>query len=426
MGVRAGTSAIVIGAGLAGLATARVLSDHVDDVRVLERDRLPLEAVPRPSVPQGRHAHVLLASGQRLLDDWFPGLADELTVGGAVSVPTDLGFISSSMSQPLLEGAIRGLLSRQRANVSVSDETAVDRLLVEDGRVVGVEVDGVRHRADLVVACSGRHTRFLDQLAETGFPAPPVSEVHIDVACGTCVVPRRPEDFAGALAVAVDDPTLGHRIGVMVPAEGDRWIITLASLHDDGPPADPAAYEDFARSLPVPLIADVLAAQADAATPVMTYRMPTSQRRHVERLKQTPAGFLVLGDAICSFNPLHAQGMSSAALQARALGQAVARHGPTSPRLPRAFYQRAAKVIDLPWRIAARADLAGPRTRGPEPAGTDLVDRYLDEVLRACNTSVPVARQTLRVRHLLARPGTLMTPAMIFRILLTARRCPAR
>ena len=84
MGVRAGTSAIVIGAGLAGLATARVLSDHVDDVRVLERDRLPLEAVPRLSVPQGRHAHVLLASGQRLLDDWFLGLADELTAGGAV------------------------------------------------------------------------------------------------------------------------------------------------------------------------------------------------------------------------------------------------------------------------------------------------------------------------------------------------------
>lgn len=436
MAVRAGTSAIVIGAGLAGLATARVLSDHVDQVTVLERDRLPWEPVVRPSVPQGRHAHVLLASGQRLLDQWFPGLADALAAGGAVSlgagdllwhqsgvhrVPADPGFLSSSMSRPLLEGTIRGLLSRQRTNVSVSDETAVDGLLVEAGRVVGVEVDGVRHRADLVVACSGRHTRFLDQLAGKGYPAPPVSEVRIGVACGTCVVPRRPGDFTGALAVAVDDPVLGHRIGVMVPAEGDRWIITLASFHDDGPPADPAAYEDFARTLPLPLIADVLA-QAGAATPVMTYRMPTTQRRHVERLKQTPAGFLALGDAICSFNPLHAQGMSSAALQALALGRAVARHGPASPRLPRAFYRRAAGVIDLPWRIAARAEFADSRTRGPEPARTNLVDRYLDEVLRACRSSVLVARRTMRVRHLLARPGTLLTPAMIVRVLLAARR----
>lgn len=69
-----GASAIVIGAGIAGLATAQVLSDHVDQVWILERDRLPQEAVARPSLPQGRHAHVLLAAGQRLLAGWFPGL----------------------------------------------------------------------------------------------------------------------------------------------------------------------------------------------------------------------------------------------------------------------------------------------------------------------------------------------------------------
>lgn len=433
-----GTSAIVIGAGIAGLVTARVLSDHVDRVRILERDRLPRQAVARPSVPQGRHAHVLLAAGQRLLDGWFPGLADELMAAGAVAldagelvwhqgggyrVPSALGFSALSMSRPLLEGTIRGLLSRQRPNVSVADETAVDGLLLEDGRVVGVRVDGAAHRADLVIACTGRHTRFLDQLAETGYPAPPVSEIHIDVACGTCVVPRRQVDPTGALAAVVNDPTR-HRIGLIVPVEGDRWIITLASFHDDGPPTEPAAFEDFARSLPSPLIADVLA-KAPARTPVMTHRMPTSQRRHVERLEHTPAGFLVLGDAICSINPVHAQGMSSAALQARALDQAIARHGPTSPRLPRAFYRRAARVVDVPWRIAAWADFADPRTSGPRPAGTDLVNRYLDRVFLACHTSVPVARQTMRVRNLLARPETLMTPAMILRVLLAARRSPA-
>lgn len=433
-----GTSAIVIGAGIAGLATARVLSDHVDQVRILERDLLPREAVARPSVPQGRHAHVLLAAGQRLLAGWFPDLVDELLAGGAIPldagelvrqgggyrVPADLGFLALSMSRPLLEATIRERLVRQRPNVSVTDETAVDGLLLEDGRVVGVRVDGVVHRSDLVVACSGRHTRFLDQLAETGFPAPPVSEVHIDVACGTCVVPRRPDDPAGTLAVMVDDP-IRHRIGMMVPVENHQWIITLGSFHDDGPPTEPAAYEDFARSLPSPLIADVLA-RTEAPTPVITHRMPTSRRRHVERLRQTPAGFLVLGDAICSVNPIHAQGMSSAALQARALGRAIARHGPTSPRLARAFYRQAAKIVDVPWQIAARADFADPRTSGPKPAGTDLVNRYLDKVILACHTSVPVARQTLRVQNLLARPETLMTPAMVLRVLRAARRSPGR
>jgi 2-polyprenyl-6-methoxyphenol hydroxylase-like FAD-dependent oxidoreductase len=84
MGRRQRTNAIVIGAGMAGLLAARVLSDHVDQVRILERDRLPEDAVPRGGVPQGRHTHVLLAAGQRLLDGWFPNLAGELVAGGAV------------------------------------------------------------------------------------------------------------------------------------------------------------------------------------------------------------------------------------------------------------------------------------------------------------------------------------------------------
>jgi 2-polyprenyl-6-methoxyphenol hydroxylase-like FAD-dependent oxidoreductase len=426
MGRRQRTNAIVIGAGMAGLLAARVLSDHVDQVRILERDRLPEDAVPRGGVPQGRHTHVLLAAGQRLLDGWFPNLAGERVAGGAVPLdadkavrhhryghrmPSSLGFPALSMSRPLLEAAIRRRLLRQRPNVSVTDQTAVDGLVLQDGRVVGVQVDGVRHQADLVVACTGRHTRFLDQLAGLGFPAPRVSAIRIDVACGTCVVPRQSDDLDGAPAVVVNDLFRDHRMGVMAPVEGDRWMITLGSFHGEAPPIDPDAYEDFARCLPAPVIADVLA-RSRVRTPVLTHRMPASQRRHVEWLDRTPSGFLVLGDAVCSFNPVHAQGMSSAALQARALGGAVARHGPTSPGLPRAFYRRAAKVIDVPWRLAARA------------GGPGLVNRYLGLVLRACHTSVPVARQELRVRNLLARPKTLMTPAMVLRILWAARCCP--
>ncbi|WP_328768167.1 FAD-dependent oxidoreductase [Streptomyces sp. NBC_00286] len=436
---RNGTTAIVIGAGMAGLVTARVLSDHVDRVTVLERDRLPQDAVTRRSVPQGRHAHVLLARGQRLLDGWFPGLVDELVQAGAVPldakdlvwhqagayrVRTDLGFLAVSMSRPLLESTVRERLLRQRSNVSLTDEAAVDRLILEGDRVAGVRVDGTEHRAELVVDCSGRNTRFPDQLAKAGFPAPEVSAVRVDTAYGTRIVRRRPDDLDGTLALVVDDPARGHRMGMMVPVEGDRWIITVGSFHGDVPPTEPDEYEDFARSLPSPVIADVLA-RADAFTPVLSHRMPTSRRRRVERLERTPPGFVVLGDAICSLNPVHWQGMSSAALQARALSQAVERHGPASPALAGDFYRRAARVVDVPWKIAAGADFADPRTSGPEPTGTGLVNRYLDKVLGACHTSIPVARQTLRVQNLLARPESLMTPAMALRVLLAARRSPA-
>jgi phytoene dehydrogenase-like protein len=72
------STAIVIGASIAGLAAARVLSEHVDRVTILERDSLPTGAATRRSVPQGRHAHVLLGAGQQLLNGWFPGLDTDL------------------------------------------------------------------------------------------------------------------------------------------------------------------------------------------------------------------------------------------------------------------------------------------------------------------------------------------------------------
>src|SRR5579862_4637059 len=76
--------AIVIGAGMAGLLAARVLADRVANVTIIERDELPEGAASRKGVPQGRHAHALLTSGRRVLEDLFPGLVDELLAGGAM------------------------------------------------------------------------------------------------------------------------------------------------------------------------------------------------------------------------------------------------------------------------------------------------------------------------------------------------------
>ena len=71
---------------MAGLCAARVLSDRFATVVVVDRDDLPAQPEPRRLVPQGRHPHLLLTSGARLLGGWFPGLLDELRAGGAVDV----------------------------------------------------------------------------------------------------------------------------------------------------------------------------------------------------------------------------------------------------------------------------------------------------------------------------------------------------
>jgi 2-polyprenyl-6-methoxyphenol hydroxylase-like FAD-dependent oxidoreductase len=247
------THAIVIGASIAGLVAARVLSDHVDDVTILERDQLTREATTRRGVPQGRHAHVLLAKGRQLLDGWFPGLSDELVARGAVPMDTrdlvwhqagdhrvrpDLGVISMSMSRPLLEGTIREHLV-ERSNVTIIDGTSVEGLIIELGRVRGVHVDGAPLRADLVVDCTGRKTRSFDQLAGAGFPTPEVSAIRIDMAYGTRVIRRRPGTPSDRTVVVIGDPRQGHRMATMVPIEGDRTIITAGGFHGDRPPTDP-------------------------------------------------------------------------------------------------------------------------------------------------------------------------------------------
>lgn len=39
---------------------------------------------------------------------------------------------------------------------------------------------------------------------------------------------------------------------------------------------------------------------------------PTSVRVRYDRMPRLPQGFLVVGDALCAFNPVHGQGMTVA------------------------------------------------------------------------------------------------------------------
>src|SRR5262249_6765395 len=85
-----GKRAIVVGAGLSGLSVARVLSDHFDEVMIVDRDELPDDATPRPGVPQGKQPHALLGGGLKALENLFPGFGNQLRQAGAE--PIDPGF----------------------------------------------------------------------------------------------------------------------------------------------------------------------------------------------------------------------------------------------------------------------------------------------------------------------------------------------
>ena len=78
--------AVVLGGSITGLLAARVLLDQFDQVTLLERDQFPAQPAPRAGVPQGRHVHGLLLQGQQILEQLFPGLIEDLTQAGAISL----------------------------------------------------------------------------------------------------------------------------------------------------------------------------------------------------------------------------------------------------------------------------------------------------------------------------------------------------
>ena len=431
-----GRSAAVLGASMAGLLTARALSDHFDNVTIVERDQLPFDSANRKGVPQGNHAHGLLASGYRVIDGFFPGLMDELEAGGAPrgDVVGDFlwyqyghwklrhqsGLRGITVSRPALESAIR---SRVRAipNVTFLEEydaehPAFDAATKAVSGIVAKERNSGAEEtiaANLVVDTSGRGSQSPKWLQEWGFDPPPISTVRTDVGYATRVFERKPGDFRDSMGgVIAGTAPQSTRYAAVLAAEGPRWVVTLAGVCGDYPPADEEGWLSWAKTLPVPDVYD-LGATNTPLTDVMTYRFPANQRRYYEKMRRFPSGYLVLGDAICSFNPIYGQGMSAAALEAKALAGCLSDgEADLAPR----FFRKAGKIADIPWTIATGEDLRYPQLPGKRPPMHGLINRYMNRVHRVAAYDPVVCRRFFDVANLDAPPQAVMAPAVMKRV----------
>jgi 2-polyprenyl-6-methoxyphenol hydroxylase-like FAD-dependent oxidoreductase len=428
--VRGASAALVVGAGIGGLVTARVLADRYERVLVVDRDELPDDASPRRAVPQGNHGHILLAAGLAAMGRLFPGLDAELTGAGALALdvgagltvhrfgmrwpPLPTGLEIISMSRPLLELALRRRVAAL-PQVTIRDRTAVGGLLGADGRVTGARVGDEDVPADLVVDCTGRGGRSDRWLAALGYPAPSVTTVTVDVAYATRFY-RRPAGRSGGGVFVLPTAPRQTRVGLMLPVEGDRWLVSLGGWHTEHAPGDPESFARHARGLPDAGIAAVVDG-GEPLTDIVTYRFPSSRRRRFERLRRLPAGYVASADAICSFNPVYGQGMTCATQEAEALGAALDRHGSPTAGMARDFYRAAATIIATPWLFAAGGDFEYPQTRGRRPPGIRLLNRYSRRVQRAAVSSTEVRRTFAAVQHLIAPPAALFTPAMVAKVL---------
>lgn len=432
--------AIVMGGSLAGLLTARVLSAYFEQVTLLERDPVDESPGARKGQPQTRHLHGLLASGLEVMTRYFPDLPQALDDGGAVMpdfaggmhwhayggyrTRFTMGVKATLMTRPFLESLVR---SRVMAlpNITLLDQCSVKRLLASDeqSRITGIEVeqrgDEVRTttmNADLIVDCTGRGSRSPQWLAELGYDAPPTSEVRVDVGYATRIYRRDPGDPRGQeWVLTTPDAPRETRFGGIFPVEGDRWICSIGGWHGDHGPADEDQFMEFARSLPHPEIARIIS-QSEPISDIVLHKFPHSLRRHYEKLRSFPQGYLVLGDAISSFNPIYGQGMTSAALQTAELDKVLAKGTPLMKIAP-AFFKRAAKVVDIPWQLAVGEDFRYAETNGPKPAGVDLINKYVARVHRATLRDEVVCHAFLKVMNLMEPPTSLFHPRIVWRVI---------
>ena len=429
--------AVVLGGSVAGLLAARVLAESYPQVTVLDRDTLALGVAPRRGVPQGRHVHALLARGQLVLEELFPGLTDELADRGApvgdmlgdarllfgghrlARAATGLRVVSAS--RPLLEDRIR---ARVRALATVRFAPPCDvaglRASPDGRRVVGVRVlrradasAGETIDADLVVDATGRGSRTPRWLASLGFEPPEEERVRVDVGYATRRY-RLPADALRGDLAYVHGPTPERpRGGALARLEGDTAMLTLFGMLGDHPPRDAAGFDGFARSLHFPDLHEVIAGAEPLDEPV-GFRFPANMRRRYERLRNFPDGLVVFGDAFCSLNPIYGQGVTVAALQALALREHLQ---PRSLPGGRRVLRSLANVIDAPWELAVGADLSLPGVDGPRSTRRRVANAYMSRLLAAAAHDPQLAQAFVRVTGLIDPPEALLRPSTMLRIL---------
>jgi 2-polyprenyl-6-methoxyphenol hydroxylase-like FAD-dependent oxidoreductase len=422
--------AIVIGASMAGLAAARVLSDHYGEVILVERD--PLEQMPGYGwcLHQGRHTDGIIASARTIWESLFPGLFEDLVEAGAVKADIsrdahwcfeggeharcESGLDALLVTRPLLEGMIRQRV-RSLPNVGFRDCCHVKGLAAKFNdarRVVGIRVEGGTLFADMVVDASGRRSRSPQWLEALGYEAPKQEKIEVNVGCATRQFRRAGHHLNGALLASIAATTRCARSGIIQAQERDRWSVTLNS-YGGQVPTELSAFIEFAKTLPAPYIYDVIS-DAEPIGEAQPSYFPANVRNHYESLHRFPKGYLVVGDAISCLNPAYGQSMSIAAMEAVELERAL-RANPSN--FADTFFEQTAKIVDAAWGTAAGNDLRMPGVVGPNSTTSRLRSWYLAELHVSAQTDPAVAVAFQNVTNLLKPPQSLLELPLAMRVL---------
>lgn len=442
-----GESAVVLGASISGLLAARVLADFYSTVTVVERDILPDGPVTRRGVAQGGLPHLPAARGAQIMGELFPGFVDELVAGGARvwndgdlsrfwvsfrghrflrsgTIPDPDSMVSYYVSRPFIEWRLRRRV-QAISNVEIVQGHDAVRLTStpKHRRVTGVVLARRESGAettmagDLVVDATGRGSRapvFLDAL---GYPRPREDRLTVHVSYAGMPVHLPSGTLREYLTFSGPEPSRPLCFA-MFAGENDTYRLAVQTVAGEKAPANRTALLNCLAGMAPP---HVLAAayRAEPLADMTHYRFPSNRWRRYDKLARTPDGLIVVGDALCNFNPLYGQGMSVAAIEALILRQCLQQG---DRNLPDRFFRVSAREIRVSWQAAVGSDLALPQIAGKRPLSLRLINAYLDRVLTAAETDPAVVQQFLRLMNLVDPPSQLLRPSIMRRVLQNSRK----
>ncbi len=437
-----GRQAIVIGAGIGGLSAAGALAKYFERVDILERDRLTASAGSRSGTPQDRHPHGLLAGGLCALDRIFPDFKRDLAAAGAVPVTfardvqferpdvgvlpkRDFGISVLCATRPLIELVLRRR-AEAIANITLRPASRVIGIVPAAG---GAGARGVQFvngsgyfetlDADLVVDASGRGAPTLTLLDALCWDRPQMTEIGVDISYATASVeiPSNATTEWKAVLTRPDPPYVALH-AIILPTEDGRWITTIADHNATEWIETWDAFLEASRSLITPTLYNALR-YARPPGGIRHYRFPVSTWKHFERLPRLPRGVLPVADAFCRFNPIHGQGMSSAAKQAHLLEDVLSRAAADPDPIAAVqagFMAEAASVLETPWIMSTSDDLAFPQTRGERPDNFAEAREFEAALFRAAVADPVVHRAAIEVAQLLQPHQRLREPDIMRRI----------
>ncbi|MHC9295532.1 FAD-dependent oxidoreductase [Mycobacterium sp. LTG2003] len=438
-----GDHAVVLGASMAGALAARVLADHYRTVTVVERDALPATPENRRGVPQGSHAHALLARSSQILDGLFPGFLDELVAGGVtkwddgdlaklwISVGGHVLLRSGTVpdtapqyfpSRSYLDWNVRRRLAalpnveiRTGRNVR-SLMTTPDRRRITGVRLESTDGEGTELTADLIVDATGRGSRAPVFLDELGYGRPREDELTVRLAYASQLL-AMPSEAIPQHGVAIFPEPGRPKTWALIGYEHDTWILTVGSMAGIEPPANWDEMLEYGADFAPPHALEAVRAAAPVGT-VAHYRVPSNRWRRYDKMRRLPEGLLVIGDAIASFNPIYGQGMTLASIEAVLLRDCLRR---SDRDLPRRFFDASARKLKVAWQTAVGADLALPEVSGPRPLSMRLSNAYLERVMTAAERDPVVTNQLTRVTGMVDSPARLLWPAFMLRVARSGR-----